>query len=156
MRRIGFAFVLCAGSLFAQDATLPSQQIQIPPKPTCVVILPNGSCADLWRQYNSAILQQYVARQREAASAPLQQQIEQLTTLTADQQSQIKSLHDQMEANAAASLQAKADAHTQGVQDGVGYGVGGTLLLVGVIFGIKKLVGGCTLTKKEQAKAASA
>lgn len=143
-------------SLFAQDTTLPSSQIQVPPKPTCVALLPNGACANLWRQYNTALLQQYVARQREATSAPLQQQIADLTNLTNDQQSQIKSLHEQMDANAVAAAQGKSEAHTEGMQQGAGYGVAGTLVLVGITFGIKRMASGYTVTKKEQARAASA
>jgi hypothetical protein len=156
MKKFGSLLILATSLSFAQDATLPSQQIQVPPKPTCVVILSNGSCADLWRQYNSAVLQQYVARQKEAASAPLQQQIAQLTKLTNDAQAQIKGLHEQMDANATAAVQAKADAHTQGLQQGAGYGVTGTLLSVGIILAMKRMTGGYTVTKKESTRAASA
>ena len=156
MKKFGLLVVLIAALSVAQGTTLLSQQIQVPPKPTCVVILPNGSCADLWRQYNIAILQQYVARQKEAASAPLQQQITELAKLSNDQQAQIKSLHEQMDANAAAAAQAKIDAHAQGVQQGAGYGAAGTLLLVGIVFAIKRATSGYTVTKKEPARAASA
>jgi hypothetical protein len=156
MKKFGLLVILAASLSFAQDAAPPSQQIQVPPKPTCVVILPSGSCADLWRQYNTALLQQYVARQREAASAPLQQQIADLTRLSNDQQAQIKALHQQMDANAAAAARAGADARRQGMQQGAGYGITGTLLLVGILFAIKRAMSGYTVTKKQQARAASA
>src|SRR6267378_5347222 len=72
----------------------------VPPKPTCTLIFQTGSCADLWRNYNQAVarrqqeeIQLYVNRQKElasqAATAPLQQQIADLTKLSADQQAQI-------------------------------------------------------------------
>jgi hypothetical protein len=86
----------------------------------------------------------------------LQQQVADLTKLTNDEQAQIKSLQEQMQADSAAALQAKADTHTIGLQEGAGGGVGGTLLLVGIIFGAWKMSQGFTVTKKEQAKAASA
>jgi uncharacterized coiled-coil protein SlyX len=156
MNKFGLLLVVAASVSFGQDATLPSRQIQVPPKPTCVVILANGSCADLWRQYNTALLQQYVARQKEAASAPLQQQIAELNKLVAEQQTELKNQQEQMQANSAASLQSKADAHTQGMQQGASYGVTGTLLLFGVIFAIKRMTAGYTVTKKEQTRAASA
>jgi hypothetical protein len=71
------------------------QLTEVPPKPTCTLLFQTGSCADLWRNYNQAFarrqqeeLQLYVNRQKElasqAATAPLQQQIADLTTLTAD------------------------------------------------------------------------
>jgi hypothetical protein len=156
MKKLGFLLVLIAAFAAAQDTSLPSQQIQIPPKPTCVVFLPNGSCADLWRQYNAAVLQQYVARQREAASAPLQQQIADLNKLSADQQAELKSLHEQMDAEAHAAAQAREDAHTDGLRDGVGYGITGTLFAVGLVFAIKRVTKDYSVTKKEHANAASA
>ena len=155
MKKLALLLVFVASFAFAQEAT-PSQLIQVPPKPTCVVILANGSCADLWRQYNTAVLQLYIARQKEAASAPLQQQITELNKLVAEQQAQIKNQQEQMQTNSAAALQAKTDAHSQGMQDGVGYGVTGALLLVGVVFTIKRMTKGLTITKKDHAKAASA
>lgn len=166
MKKTGLLLVFFAFLSFAQNA--PTELTQVPPRPTCGVPLYNGSnCYVLWQQYNLAVqqrtqenLQIYVQRQKELASAqaaaPLQQQIADLTKLTTDQQNQIKSLHDQMQADAASALEAKADAHTAGLQRGAGMGAGGILLLVGIIFGIKKMTTGYTVTKKEQAKAASA
>jgi len=92
----------------------------------------------------------------EQATAPLQQQIADLTKLTTDEQAQIKSLQDQMQADSTAALKAESDAHTEGIQKGAGFGAGGMLLLVGIVFGIRKMTQGFTVTKKEQAKAASA
>jgi hypothetical protein len=160
--------VVCAASLsFAQQSVAPAQLTPLPPKPTCVVILKNGACADLWRNYNQAVarrlgeqIKMYVNRQSELAStqatAPLQQQIADLTKLTTDEQAQIKTLQEQMQADSAAALQAKADAHTAGLEMGAGIGAGAMLLLVGIIFGIRKMTQGFTVTKKEQARAASA
>jgi hypothetical protein len=61
-----------------------------------------------------------------------------------------------MQADAVAAVEAKADAHTAGLQKGAILGAGGMLLLVGIMFGIRKYSQGFTVTKKEQAKAASA
>src|SRR6266700_3537327 len=90
---------------------------QVPPKPTCTPILTNGACANLWRNYNQALVQRqreelqlYVTRQKElatsAATGPLQQQIADLNKLVTDQQAQIKKLQDQMETDAVVALQA--------------------------------------------------
>lgn len=166
MRKLGVLLLLAASVLSAEEAA-PAQLTQVPPKPTCVVILQNGSCADLWRAYNQAFqqrtreeLQLYVSRQKELASsqatAPLQQQIADLNKLVNDQQEKIKALQEQMQVEATAALQAKADAHTTGVEKGAGLGAGGMLLLVGVVFGIRKITQGFTVTKKPQSKAASA
>jgi hypothetical protein len=42
------------------------------------------------------------------------------------------------------------------MQKGAGFSAGGMLLLVGIIFGIRKVTQSFTVTKKEQPKAASA
>jgi CHASE3 domain sensor protein len=166
------------------------QLTQVAPKPTCTPILTNGACANLWRNYNQALaqrqreeLQLYVERQKalasEAASAPLQQQITDLNKLVADQQDQIKKLQDQMQADAAAALQAKHDeaaaavaeakkeaaaesavaqaaAHKQGMWKGIGIGAGAMLLLVILGFIVRRFTRGLTITKKPQASGASA
>lgn len=127
----------------------------------------SGSCADLWRNYNQAVqqhnlqvAQQYITRQKELAatqaSAPLQQQIADLNKLVSDQQAQIKNLHEQMQTDATAALQAKASAHTEGLEYGTGIGVGATLVLFAVIFGIKRAMSNFTVTKKPQAQSAMA
>jgi hypothetical protein len=160
-------FTACA---VAQSGSAPVQLTQVPPKPTCTLIFKIGSCADLWRNYNQAVqqrtreeLQLYVNRQKELASsqatAPLQQQIADLNTLVTDQQGQIKKLSDQIQAEATAALQAKSDdatallqaqgaAHTKGLQQGGGIGVGGSLLLFGLILGVRRLTRSFTVTKK--------
>ena len=61
-----------------------------------------------------------------------------------------------MQTESSAALQAKADAHTAGLELGAGIGASGMLILVGLIFGIKKVTQGFTVVKKEHAKAASA
>jgi len=167
MKKLGLLLVFASSLTFAQQEAAPVQLTPLPPKPTCVIILRNGACADLWRNYNQAVAQRlgeqiklYANRQSQLASAqataPLQQQIADLTKLTTDEQAQIKSLQEQMQAESTAALQAKADAHTEGMQKGVAFGVGGMLLLVGLVFGIRKMTQGFTVVKKEQAKAASA
>jgi hypothetical protein len=160
------------------QSAAPVQLTQVPPKPTCTLIFNTGSCSDLWRNYNQAVqqrtreeLQLYVNRQKELAStqatAPLQQQIADLNKLATDQQSQIKKLSEQIQSDSSTALQAKSDyatavvqaktaAHTEGLQQGAGIGVGATLLLFGLIFGIKRLTRNFTVTKKSQARAASA
>jgi hypothetical protein len=164
MNKIGL-LIFAASLSFAQSSAQSAavQLTPLPPKPTCVIILRNGACADLWRSYNQAVAQRlgeqiknYANRQAQLEAAPLQQQVTDLAKLTNDEQAQIKSLQEQMQADSAAALQAKADAHTIGLQEGMGWGVGGTLLLVGIVFGIRKMTQGFTVTKKEQGKAASA
>jgi flagellar biosynthesis/type III secretory pathway protein FliH len=152
------------------QSAAPVQLTQVPPKPT-------------WRNYNQTVLQRtreelqreelqlYVDRQKELAStqatAPLQQLITDLNKLAADQQAQIKRLSDQIQSDATAAiraksdyatavLQAKAAAHTEGLQQGAGIGVGATLLLFGLVFGVRRLTRNFTVTKKPQARAASA
>jgi hypothetical protein len=150
----------------------PVQLTQVPPKPTCspaaLSIFGGGpDCQDRWNTYNQAVqqrareeLQLYVNRQKELASsqatAPLQQQIAELNKLTADQQGQIRKLHDQMQADSTAALQAKSAAHDQGLQQRTGIGVGATLILFGLIYAVKKLASSFTVSKKPQARAASA
>jgi hypothetical protein len=147
---------------FAQSA--PVQRTNIPPKPTCnVAALPlfggGPDCQDRWNVYNQAVqqrtrgeIQLYVTRQKELASqqatAPLQQQIADLNKLISDQQTQIAKLQQQMQADSAAAIQARDAAHSAGLRDGAGLGLGGALLLLLVIFGIKRLTGTFTITKR--------
>jgi hypothetical protein len=152
------------------------QLTQVPPKPTCTLIFNTGTCADLWRAYNQALakrqreeIQLYVNRQKElassAATAPLQQQIADLNRLVSDQQSQIKKQQDQMQADAAAALQAatqardanantllqeKSSAHRQGLWQGSAIGAGAMLLL----FFLIRFSRSFTITKKSQVTAA--
>jgi hypothetical protein len=158
------AVLLFCGSL-AATAQQPITQTQVPPKPTCVVILRNGSCADLWNAYNTALAQRqreeiqlYVIRQNQlasaAATAPLEQQIADLNKLSADQQAQLKKLQEQMQADAVAALEAKTASHAEGMQKGIMFGAGGMLLLVLVIFGIRRMSRSFTVVKKSQAASA--
>jgi hypothetical protein len=158
-------FLLCLPAL-AQNTAMP-QLTQVPPKPTCHWIFSTGPCADMWRTYNQAKtqrqqeeLQLYINRQKQLASsavtAPLQEQIAGLNKLITDQQDQIKKLQEQMQADASSALQAKAGAHAGGLEQGVGIGAGATLFLFGVIFGTRRLTRSFTVTKKSQARAASA
>jgi hypothetical protein len=158
------------------QTAVPVQLTQVPPKPTCTQILNTGPCADLWRDYNQAVqqrtreeLQLYVNRELGSVQAtdPLQQQIADLNKLTTDQQAQIKKLSDQIQSDAAAALQAKSDyatavvqaktaAHTEGLQEGAGIGVGVTLLVFALRLGVKRLIRNFTVAKKPKARAASA
>ena len=156
------------------------QMIHVPPRPTCdrVSIFATSACKDLWNNYEQASqeraqqeLQIYINRQKELAStqatAPLQQQIAdlnnltadqqgQIRKLTADQQSQIKTLNEQIQTQMTVASQSKLAAHDEGLRQGVGIGVGATLLLFGLVYGIRKLTRNFTVSKREQAKAASA
>jgi hypothetical protein len=159
MKRIGYLAMLAAVLSLAQDATVPAQLTQVPPKPTCVVILRNGACADLWQTYNQALaqrtreeLQLYVNRQKELASSQATAPLQQLIT---DQQAQIKKLQEQIEADSAAALQAQAAAHRQGLQYGTGVGAGAVLLIFGLVFGIRKFAQNFSVTKKPQSHPAS-
>lgn len=172
------ALLLAVAALL--NAQTPAQLTTVPPKPTCnpaaLAMFGGGpDCQDRWNLYNQAVqqrtreeLQLYVNRQKDLASsqatAPLQQQIADLNKLATDQQDQIKKLSEQIQADATTALQAKsADAtalaqaqtaaHTQGLEQGAGIGVIGTLVLVGAFFTIKKMTGGQTASK---AKAATA
>jgi hypothetical protein len=115
----------------------------VPPKPAYnpTTIFNSAMCADSIRTYNQA-------------TAPLQQQIASLNKLTADQQAEIKRLHEQMQADLNASLEAKSAAHHEGLQHGLGIGVGATLVLFALIFGIRRLMRNFTV--KPQAHGASA
>jgi hypothetical protein len=78
--------------------------------------------------------------------------------LVGDQQGQIKKLQDKMQeqiqADSASAQQAKSAAHSQGLEQGAGFGVAVSLLLFVIILGIKKLTG--RVGTKPQARAASA
>src|SRR5882672_4897685 len=100
--------LLLSSTLIAGQETPPQQLTVVPPKPTCTHIFQTGSCADLWTNYNQAVarrqqeeIQLYVNRQKElasqAATAPLQQQIADLTILTGGQQGQIRKLQQKIE-----------------------------------------------------------
>ena len=165
--RTVFLVVLIVSSTVVAIAQQTPQLTVVPPKPTCTLLFKTGSCADLWTNYNQAVarrqqeeIQLYVNRQKElaseAATAPLQQQIADLNKLVSDQQTQIKQLHEQMQANATAALQAKSAAHTEGLGQGTSIGVGASLVLFGLIYAIRRAMGNYKVTKKPQARAASA
>jgi hypothetical protein len=146
----------------------PVQLTNIPPKPTCMpqalTIFGGGpECQDRWNAYNQAVeqrkteeLQLYVNRQKEMAAAPLQQQIADLNKLVTDQQAQVKRMQEQMQGEATAAQQAKASAHTEGLEYGAGIGMSATLVLFAVVFGIKRAMSNFTVTKKPQAQGAAA
>jgi hypothetical protein len=159
MKKLGFFLVFAASLSFTQQPETPVQLTPLPPKPTCVIILRNGACADLWKNYNQAVAQRlgeqikiYASRQAQLAAAPLQQQVADLTKLNADEQTQIKILEEQMQADSAAAIQEKSAAHREGLQYGSGIGAGVMLLIFGVIFSLRNF----SVTKKPQSRAASA
>src|SRR6266849_4152366 len=156
--------VLVVLVVFSTVVALAQQTPQltvVPPKPTCTLLFKTGSCADLWTNYNQAVarrqqeeIQLYVNRQKElaseAATAPLQQQIADLTKLSADQQAQISKLHEQMQSDATAALEARQNAHQQGLWEGIGIGGAGMLVLIAVVLGIRRISRSFTITKKSE------
>jgi hypothetical protein len=159
MKRFGLLLAFAASMALGQQSANPPQLTPVPPKPTCVIILRSGACADLWRNYNQAVAQRlgeqikiYANRQAQLEAAPLQQQVTDLTKLTNDEQEQIKTLQAEMQADSAAALQAKSDAHREGLEYGGAIGAGIMLLICGLIFGLRNF----SVTKKPQARAASA
>ncbi len=153
-------FVVVSSTVVAIAQQTPQLTV-VPPKPTCTLIFNTGACADLWRNYNEAVarrqqeeIQLYVNRQKElasqAATAPLQQQIADLTKLSADQQVQISKLHQQMQSDASAALEARQIAHQQGLWEGVAIGGAGVLVLIAVVLGVRRISGSFTITKKSE------
>jgi hypothetical protein len=153
--------VLVVSSTVVAIAQQTPQLTVVPPKPTCTLLFKTGSCADLWTNYNQAVarrqqeeIQLYVNRQKElasqAATAPLQQQIADLTILTEGQQTQIKKLQRKIESDASAALEARVNAHQQGLWEGVATGGAGVLILIAVILGVRRISGSFTITKKSQ------
>jgi len=145
----------------------PVQLIQVPPKPTCnpVALFSGADCQDRWNIYNQAVaqrqqqeLQLYVNHQKEVASAqasaPLQQQIASLSKLVADQQGQIKSLHEQMQAQTVAASQNVITAQKEALQQGTGIGFAAALLLFTLVYGIRRMMKGFTISKKANAASA--
>src|SRR5882724_9697046 len=131
-RTRALAFGLLLSSTLAAGQQTPQLTV-VPPKPTCTLLFQTGSCADLWRNYNQLVarrqqeeIQLYVNRQKElasqAATAPLQQQIADLTRLSGDQQTQISKLQQQMQSDATAGIEARQNAHQQGLWEGIGIG----------------------------------
>jgi hypothetical protein len=135
--------------------------------PQALTIFGGGpECQDRWNAYNQAVqqraneeLQLYVNRQKDLASAqavaPLQQQIVDLNKLVSDQQTQVKKMQEQMQADATAALQAKTAAHAQGMEYGAGIGVGASLVVYALFFGVKRVMGNFTVIKRPQSQAAT-
>src|SRR6266851_851336 len=151
-------FVVVSSTVVAIAQQTPQLTV-VPPKPTCTLLFNTGACADLWRNYNEAVarrqqeeLQLYVNRQKqlasEAATAPLQQQIADLTKLTADQQAQISKQQKQMQFDASAAIEARQNAHQQGLWEGVALGGAGALVLIAAILGVRRISRSFTITKK--------
>ncbi len=156
-RVVALGFLLSSTSVAQQTPQLTD----VPPKPTCTLLFQTGSCADLWRNYNQAAarrqqeeIQLYVNRQKElasqAATAPLQQQIADMTKLSADQQAHIRKLQQQMQSDASAAIEARQNAHQQGLWEGVAMGGAGVLVLIAVVLGVRRISRSFTITKKSQ------
>ena len=150
---------------FLLSSTLVAQQTpqltEVPPKPTCTLLFQTGSCADLWRNYNQAAarrqqeeIQLYVNRQKElasqAATAPLQQQIADMTKLSADQQAHIRKLQQQMQSDASAAIEARQNAHQQGLWEGIGIGGAAVLILIAVVLGVRRVSRNFTIARKSE------
>jgi len=171
MKRLRLLFLFSAALAFAQQSAAPVQLTQVPPKPKCnAAALPlfggGPVCQDQWDAYNQAVqqrtreeLQLYVNRQKDLAAsqatAPLQQQVADLNKLVSDQQLQIKKLGDQIQADAAAALQTRADdanatlqAKRTGLAQGAGYGAGGMLVVLVLIYGIRRFTSNFTVVKR--------
>jgi hypothetical protein len=152
MRHLLFVLVFGLAAM-CQDTAQQPQLTQVPPKPSCNpnVLFHTTACEDLWNAYNAALqqrqreeLQLYINKQKEAATsqatAPLLQRI-------ANQDDQIRRLQND------APIE-KAMAYHNGMGEGGVYGAGGMLLLFGLIFGIRKLAGGYSVTKKSHVASA--
>jgi len=159
-RTVAFVVFVVSSTVVAIAQQTPQLTV-VPPKPTCTLLFKTGSCADLWTNYNQAVarrqqeeIQLYVNRQKElasqAATAPLQQQIADLTNLSTDQQAQIKKLHEQMQSDASAAIEARQNAHQQGLWEGVAMGGAGVLVLIAVVLGVRRISRSFTITKKSQ------
>jgi hypothetical protein len=153
--------ILVVSSASAAIGQQTPQLTVVPPKPTCTLLFQTGSCYDLWRNYNQAVarrqqeeIQLYVNRQKElasqAATAPLQQQIADLTILTEGQQAQIRKLQQKIESDASAALEARLNAHQQGLWEGIAIGGAGVLVLIAVVLGVRRISRSFTITKKSQ------
>ena len=131
----------------------PQPLTEIPPKPTCNPnnIFNGTDCQDRINIYNQAVqkrqaeeLQLYVNRQKELATsqavAPLQAQIADLTK-------QVGTLHEQMKQQTAASVVGQSNAHAQGMMQGAGIGVVGSLILYGIV----RFARGFTIQPKSRA-----
>ena len=151
--------LLLSSTLVAGQQT--PQLTVVPPKPSCTLIFQTGSCADLWRNYNQTVarrqqeeIQLYVNRQKElasqAATAPLQTQIADLTRLSGDQQAQINKLQQQMQADASAALEARQNAHQQGLWEGLGIGGAAVLILIAVVLGVRRVSRNFTIARKSE------
>jgi hypothetical protein len=146
MRQI--LFVLALGLVAMAQAPTQTQLTKIPPKPTCNPnnLWTGADCQDRINLYNQAVqqrtseeLQMYVSRQKDSATAPLQEQIAKLNKLSEDQQTQIKKLQEQIQADAATALQSKSDAHKQGIEQGAGISAGAMVALFGFVFVVRKI-----------------
>ena len=136
MKLIATSLLLSVLALSAQQP--PVQLTPIPPKPTCILIFETGSCADLWRNYTEALAKRqqeeihvYVSRQEELASqATTPQQIANLDKLKSDLQAQTTTLQKQM--------QEVRLLRRQGIEEAIGIGIGCLLILIAVVFGVRR------------------
>jgi ElaB/YqjD/DUF883 family membrane-anchored ribosome-binding protein len=86
----------------------------------------------------------------QAATAPLQQQIADITKLSADQQAHMRKLQQQMQSDASAAIEARQNAHQQGLWEGVAMGGAGVLVLIAVFLSVRRMSRSFTITKKTE------
>jgi hypothetical protein len=98
--------------------------------------------------------------QKKLASAPHQQQIADLNRLLWDQQAKLKVLQEQIQADSIAALQqnqatiqARSAAHTAGLEQGVGIGVGASLLVFGIALAVRRFTRGSAQPERRAASA---
>jgi hypothetical protein len=152
----------------------PIQRTQVPPKPTCTPKFNTGSCSDLWKNYNQAVqrsaLNKLTTDQQQAqqaqikklndqiqadATAALQAKSDYASALVQAKSDYASALVQAKSSYAIAVVQAKTAAHTQGLREGAGVGLGVTLVVFALRLGLKTLVRNFTATKKPKARAAS-
>src|ERR1700732_2438165 len=129
----------------------PVQLTQVPPEPTCSRSLFSGDCQHRWNIYNEALLRRTREElQKERSPSPQGPGLlaYQKAEIQADAIAALQATFD----SADAVRQAKTEAHTEGLQQGAGIGMGASLLLFGLIFGIRRMMRTSPF-KKPQARA---
>jgi hypothetical protein len=112
-----------------------TQLTPLPAKPSCIPFYNGSRCDIAIKNYNQAVQQ----RNRERL-----------------QQDRIQNLRQQLQAQNTAAPIAEVKAQAAGVQQGAMLGFGAALVLFAIFFGVKKLFKSFGITKKLQARAASA
>jgi hypothetical protein len=150
----------------------------MPQEPHCVSIINGGTCDQLRAQYqqslsyrqsvvthNALVIGRQQAAQEAAAAAQqaaaannqqvqsLQQQIADLQHQRDQQvqalQKQLSDSQQEQQTQIVEAAKQKSAAHDEGFLHGASYGVGGTLLLFAVVYGIRRLLRRFTVTRRE-------